>query len=1020
MALCRRRLLQGVYCLVVTVASAGSLAQLPAPYDPPWDFSPPPELLPPNLPPGGLALMCELRDEALGELFGDLGGKLGLDNLGRNLYCDGGCFMCCWSPGSGAGSTGGCHTSFDYSDEGFPPINCDAGLYGSGTTIVGEALIVGDPLGTGFCAGGVQQLCTHFPVCTTNGGPPASTNGTDPLAASPAQAAFDAVFMTQNTGSPAPHPDMLLPGANGSRAKAFLKLLYQRYHRQLRERPPETPFKGYVDWATGRGMVNWASVMQNVEPYSGVYDLFRVDDANGNALPRESFQKGVQWHTQVGLIGVVPNLFERLDHVESRYWTEAEITSYLGGTDPTDALLETMNPLALDVLKQVPIQDWRLLAVPAPSETPLAYRSFDGFELGSAPTVSVAQDCSVSSAVRVAVRIDDPSPAATATSSYPLVIGWGDGSYSRHSYDGAQPANVFEHSYETAGAYQVHVTTSNDTGLRGVGGLVVNAAAGSAIPVDGSLASIEFDQLDGYGPALIRAGFLSFELEAVYADGTRQVIGWSRELALANAGPTSMGRIKAHNENRQPMTRLILKPTTYNAYFHDNVHFKLPSLTLGFVDEALGTIVEHTLPVDEHTFEVYYQGAASPVPPQLHRRDVNGRIMFPVDLVNNALPAGHCGANACRFVDRIELPLTPALLALNPATPYVPASATSGDAARWVEDTPNRFLPVADLAPVQVSGSCNASITQPFVAGEAPGTDRIQSLTIAGPAPTLTGSSTEDLTASATLSDGSVVDVTDRATWSSSEPLRVEVSNGAQKGQLSTGTLAGTSIITATLGTHSATIAATNATPASGYRFYRFLITQIHGDRGRAGINGLELLVNGEVLQNAMTSATAGTFGPYPADISSSDGTGLGAFDANMGSGWSSANNSFETTAPFAVGPTPVYLQVEFEERVPVHGIRLHRQPGILAVSFEPQFPKVIEIQASDDGVSFSTIETHTVTNWDYTPYQLTWSLAAASAPGVQVPLPPWLLTGLALSLLGFGLGGLRIQAAARQSATSR
>src|SRR5690606_11406549 len=74
--------------------------------------------LPPTLPPGGREALCALRDKVL-ELPEDPFGTLGLAELGRNYYCDGGCFMCCLVPQNGS-----CHTSFDYDDDGDPPVNC--------------------------------------------------------------------------------------------------------------------------------------------------------------------------------------------------------------------------------------------------------------------------------------------------------------------------------------------------------------------------------------------------------------------------------------------------------------------------------------------------------------------------------------------------------------------------------------------------------------------------------------------------------------------------------------------------------------------------------------------------------------------------------------------------------------------------------------------------------------------------------------------------------------------------------
>ena len=95
----------------------------------------------------GTAGLCLARDVAMGQIGGELFDKLGLGELGKNYYCDDGCFHCCWVPGGGPGGAGGgCHTSFDTSEG--PRINCSPGIYGAGTVGVGPAPDVGRADGT--------------------------------------------------------------------------------------------------------------------------------------------------------------------------------------------------------------------------------------------------------------------------------------------------------------------------------------------------------------------------------------------------------------------------------------------------------------------------------------------------------------------------------------------------------------------------------------------------------------------------------------------------------------------------------------------------------------------------------------------------------------------------------------------------------------------------------------------------------------------------------------------------------
>jgi hypothetical protein len=968
--------------LLVPSAAAAGMPGLSAP-GAPQTTPPPGGLLPPDLPPGGPEILCALRDEAL-DRTSDLFQKLGLNDLFKNYYCDGGCYMCCHIPGNDA-----CHTSFDYDDEGNAPINCSPAVYGPGTTIVGEALVYGDSLGLGICIGGVQQACHHFPICSGAGAgsappqlmgasagsasPPPELMGAGAGSGSPAPAAF--ASGESSSSSPPPHPDMTLPGAYGSRAKAFAKMMLQRFTAQTRERPAHLPHRDYVDFATARGAVSWRSAMANIEPYSGDYDVFRVEGALGELLPDESQRRGILYHANLGLLGAVPNVLERLSHVESRFWSAQELADYLGGIDAEEELRRTMGPIALEALKSVPIQDWRLLAVAAPGETSLPYRMYEGFELGQAPLVSAAQDCGSADALHLAVQIDDPQQAANPDTLYPVVVSWGDGSFSEHEYDSRHASNVFSHAYAEPGTYLAYVTASNGSGLRGIAGLVVEALASGGPAPAPSIARVELDRMLAFAPALSIAGELSFELEGLHPDGRSTAIGWSEQVALPNAGSMPMGLVVGHHDTLTPLDAVVLRPKHSGGYRYDSVYFELPSLTLGFWDPELGAITTRTIPVTQDTLQVWYAGATQPVPGALLERNANGDLVFPVERGNQALPPGFCGGAECRLVERIEIPLTPELLAQRPASgPGVPADLDPGDLARWLEDVPNTFVAAPQTGPSAIAGTCAASLAIDVVPADEPVGSRVASLLLSGPAPFVSGEEPVDLRALAILTDGTQLDVTDRVTWSSSDPTVLRISNGPDKGRLTAGLIPGTSTLSAALGELSAGTAGTNGSADRGYPIYRVQIERIHGAIGRAGISSLELIADDRVLENGMSALDSGEIGPFAARVSSSPGSSaLYAFDASLGTGWMSATGTFSTQAPYAAAAEPVWLQAEFDHAVPVQGIRLHRQPGILSVSFVPQFPKQIAVQGSYDGVVFHDLIIHVVENWDHQPLEIRW-----------------------------------------------
>lgn len=977
----------------------------------PQPSTPPTVLTPPALPPGGREALCLLRDEALDHTE-DLFQKLGLTNLFRNFYCDGGCFMCCYAP-----ANGGCHTSFDYDDDGNPPINC-SDIYGPGTTIVGEALVTGDPTGTGVCLA-VQQVCNHLPVCSGGGTAPSaasSSSGSGPEATSATSrnAAPDTDASTSSDGSqtglaasaastttsssPPPHPDMTLPGAIGSRAKAFTKAMLHHFTEQVKNRAPGTSLRDYVDFATARGTRDWRKAMQNVEPYSEQYSVFRVEDSNGNLLPDESHQLGILYHAQLGLLGAVPNVLDRLAYVESRYWTEEEKTEYLGGVDPEAELRKTMGPIVLETLKAIPIQDWRLLAVPAPNEPPIALRTYEGFELGRAPTVSLALDCANPGEARIAIAIDDPEAARALDTLYPTIVDWGDGGRTELVYDASLPFNAASHEYAEAGRYTVYVTVANGTGLRGVAGLVVETEGGSGIPNAPALATITLDPVSAWGPALSFAGDLSFALELRRPDGSIVEAGFSEEVRLPNAGSIPLRGMTAWNEAATPFDAIVLRPTWGGGLNYDSIYVQAPSITLGFFDTELGTVVDRTLPLEADMIAVYYEGASAPVDPALLERDINGALRIPVERGNALLPSGFCGAIACDRVDRIEIPISAELLAARPASSPIPPSALSpGDSARWLEDVPGAFVVDPSTTTEDVASSCGGTLPVALVAADDPATSFVVALSIPSGGPTVAEGLDDSLQALATLADGRVVDVTDRVTWTSSDPNVLVVSNGLDKGLARASSLPGTATIEARLGDATASVVGLNARPPRGYESYRFQVTEIHGSVGRAGLNAVELIVDDLVLENRMTSLTAGTIGAFPADVASvPGGSAVNAFDASFGTPWTTPNGTFRTTPPYTVASGPVYLQLDFEQPTPLEGIRLHRQAGILSASFLPQFPKQVVVEGSNDGVSYETVTVFNVVNWNFQPLEIP----------IPVPVPEPRLGGQIFAGL-IGIAGL-------------
>ncbi|MGB8332477.1 MAG: Ig-like domain-containing protein, partial [Polyangiales bacterium] len=825
--------------------------------------------------------------------------------VAKNYYCDGECYHCCWVPGGGiGGGDGACHTSFDTSEG--PVVNCNPGVYGPGTVGVGPALVIGDSLGLGICVGGVQQVCNHIAQCN-GAGSSAGPGGTGPAATSAAKSLVPKGDPA-STGEP-PNENMSSLQALYLHIQSLESAMRRSFFANERATPARTRRKAYVDFITARGTVNWTRILREIEPYNREYDVFAVTDSSGVVLPAASYHQGILYHANLAFVGAVPHLVDRIGYVESRYWTDEEKNDYLDGIDPEAELRKTMSPMAFEALKSVPIQDWRLLAQVAPNEPEIPYRTYDGFRLGRAPIVTAAQDCVGESEVTLAVALEDPEESNQEDSAYPVIIDWGDGTVSRHTFDSSLATNAYSHSYADAGTFVAYVTAANSTGLRGVAGVVVEAEGGSPDSSRPSIATVALDDVRVYSPAVSLGGDLSFEVRAAQTNGQGEGIGWSDLLTLANAGPNLFGDIVGYNESLVPFDTVVLRPFHMGGSYLDSVYLQVPSMTLGFYDPRAGAIVSQTIPLTEEMLRVYYEGATAPVPVGELERDVNGELIVPVLRTNDNLAADFCGGDPCERVDRIEIDLTPEIMGTRPAVPPgLFEDLRPGDAARWVEDVPNVFLASPEPSTNDVSGACATTVSPNHVVADEPVSSLVRALTVVPNAPVVSVGSPVQLQATATLLDGSTLDVTQHATWTVDDETVLTVSNRADKGLLSPSTIPGTTAVVAALGGATAQAMATHDAPARGYRSYRFHFDAVHGGAGKASISGVELFVDGRLLESLMESEDSGTIGPFPAVVSSSEGNDpTYAFDVSRATVWSSADGTFALDEPYAVGDSPVY-----------------------------------------------------------------------------------------------------------------
>jgi hypothetical protein len=397
-------------------------------------------------------IMCHIQETAIGALYP--GWVSDLQIFGAfQIYCGAGeCFQCCKTP------TGGCHTSF----KGFPVINCNDN-YGVGTFPAGMTLIVDPNAQPGQACLFTPQTCDHIPACRYTPG---------------------ANIEDLENNPPADDP-LLLDHARQQRARYFAEFLQGQLQKllddfftgefdadQLTAAAATSPFARLAlsqplsiydlgHFVTGRGCQQWRSKMGGGYPFDWSDPLFAITDTNGAILDAASHWNGLQQLATMRVLASLPNAQQRLDYTDARVWTQASKTAYLAQVgDPDQALLRSMSPFALEILKGVySVQDYRLLAVPRPNE-PALTNQFNGCTLGQPPRLALEATNSSPDTIALEITVTNPE-AAQATTPNVMVIDWGDGSVSHLEYPATQTKVTASHTYAAASKRLIMAMTDN-------------------------------------------------------------------------------------------------------------------------------------------------------------------------------------------------------------------------------------------------------------------------------------------------------------------------------------------------------------------------------------------------------------------------------------------------------------------------------------------------------------------------------------------------------------------------------
>jgi hypothetical protein len=718
-------------------------------------------------------------NEAHGGVFA--GGVLGDPLSVFKTTCGGeDCFACCHTPG-----VAGCWSAIP--SESGQSIDCNGFTYELGTNIVGDTMVA--PSYVGPCLG-APVTCSHLAVCA----------GGD-------ASAFD---------PPAVAPD----AAAKVRARSYSgQQLGSALANALNDYPAARAKAPVFDFITARGFRSWTAALDTVEPFGApaTGSLASSDAAS-------SYLRAIAMFGDARLLESVPNGYKRLAAVESRLWTKDQAEQALAAAGIADAdaeLRKTMNGFALEILKHVgELQDYRLLAIPLPDEVAVP-DMFAGFELATPPYTTLVASSS-SNTLQLAVALHGGAVQD------PISIDWGDGSSSTYLYDPAHAS--YTHAYATAGRKLVFVTAMNASGLRGVTAEIVSIARGNpAAAAPTTLYSVAIDDVRFYARWPIEPGRAVVYLDGVDADGHVFPLGESVDLHLDNAasGPRcsascvngqvtcndggvpscgagrsaacagttpvcngiaaqSFGTIVGHNTTGAQLVAVRLRPILYQSYYAgaeyasvgDGTYFTVGSVTL----EARGPNgirAATSFPVTAGDVRLSTSDGASPPVTAF-----DGRVRLSLVGQDPTQPCrsyffGLCNSPTMPALTRIEIPLAghdaPSIAAQLDLLASSPAYA-AGQTSYWIEDRPGRLVVATPGADGLVPSTAPADVTDYDRATLEPTLAAIRVVAppdgLGAAAPTLTigVAPVQQFTALATYSDGSIVDVTSEATWSSSSP----------------------------------------------------------------------------------------------------------------------------------------------------------------------------------------------------------------------------------------------------------
>ncbi|KAI9016848.1 hypothetical protein DFJ74DRAFT_770422 [Hyaloraphidium curvatum] len=518
------------------------------------------------------------------------------------------CFQCCST------APGECHTSF----VGFPVVNCNHPNYGAGTRPAGMTMVLEqDTIGKACLF--IRQICDHLPLCNPAAGgarlqhrapepPPALAGYADAASAAVRARSFGMQLQwgwqayLDGFSTEVSSKDLANPSAPISRNAEIPTL------------------RSIPDWLTQRGRSGWLADISSKSPFgdpSLIPPRLRIlgPDNSTVVAPASELALLVAWGTQV-LLSAVGNLHARFSFAESRVWRPAAAAAHLaaavpGGDAEAAAWNQSTGP-ALAVLRDVlMLQDWRLLAAPAPGE-PAQPDAFQDVAMGRPARITRISlsrtHGTTETTVSMELSISDPE---AGTSPRRLTIDWGDHSPPSHfPIPSSQPGFSLSHAYPrgpTARTLVAKLFLENASGLRSAAFLPLRIPGAPGAPVPSSRlrsaqpflkdVTVRDVQLDLTDPRNVGLRFL-FSLRA--AAGSTELSGISSFLEEGGGGWGSTARSYAvHNAaGAGPLAALAIGFRHAGLWCRYTPRFRLSdALGAASIDPSTGRRIEFGIPV---------------------------------------------------------------------------------------------------------------------------------------------------------------------------------------------------------------------------------------------------------------------------------------------------------------------------------------------------------------------------------------------------------------------------------------